>query len=441
MSKKFTTYNKIIDFNSLINEDHLYSRNYLEEKVLKQYLTQKVIKKNHNEEETISRFNTTFRQSQEMLQFILLSNRNKSSSSLIERVSSIEDYIIDVIDFNDKIVFENISFHYQKLNEKNDKENKVENKPKKSFDSEYSHISIASKEESDCTESILKDEETTIANPLVLNKINLEIPIKKKVGIVGESGSGKSTLTALLLKFYKPSSGRILIDGLNLNNISFNSLRNLISYVPQEPAILSGTILSNILYGIEQCTESEIEEAIEISNCGFIYDKHLFPNGINTIIGEKGVRLSGGQKQRIAIARAILKNPKIYIFDEATTSLDSASEHLVQEAVDNVIKRKNCTATIVSHRLSTIKNCDKIFVVKKGKIIAEGNHAELSNNITNGGNKLDNFNTENYESNLNNITSNTTLDGENTGKENEKAQAGENENEKNEYIRLFNKQM
>lgn len=215
----------------------------------------------------------------------------------------------------------------------------------------------------------------------VLKNVNLEIFSGQKIGIVGESGSGKSSLINLILKFYNPSKGSIYFDNQNINVVNTNTLRNSIGYVSQDVSILSGSILSNILYGYKDNNSNlseDLKEAIQMSQCNFLYDNLMFPNGLNTEIGEKGSKISGGQKQRIAIARALIRNPKLLIFDEATASLDSINESIVNDSIQNVIKNKKTTVVIVSHSLNSIKNCDNIFVLKNHTIVGSGKHEELS---------------------------------------------------------------
>ena len=210
----------------------------------------------------------------------------------------------------------------------------------------------------------------------VLHSVSFEAAAGQKVAIVGPSGSGKSTMAALILQFYHPQSGNLLFDGLPASNYSLTDLRNQIAVVPQDVVLFGGTIRENIAYGKLNATEAEIQQAAQRANAtDFI---NSFPEKYETIVGERGVKLSGGQRQRIAIARALLKNPAILILDEATSSLDSESERLVQEALEELMK--NRTSIIIAHRLSTIREADKIIVLEKGKIIESGNHDELLQN-------------------------------------------------------------
>ncbi len=209
----------------------------------------------------------------------------------------------------------------------------------------------------------------------VLDKISFEAETGQKVAIVGPSGSGKSTMAALILQFYHPQSGEILFDGKPASQYALTDIRNQVAIVPQDVMLFGGSILENIAYGKLGASREEIVQAAERANASeFILS---FPEGYDTIVGERGVKLSGGQRQRIAIARALLKNPAILILDEATSSLDSESERLVQEALE--VLMKNRTSIIIAHRLSTIREADKIIVLEKGKIIESGSHDELIN--------------------------------------------------------------
>ncbi len=208
----------------------------------------------------------------------------------------------------------------------------------------------------------------------VLKDINLKINISEKIALVGQSGSGKSTLVKLLMKFYTVKSGEIKIDNVPLSKINTIALRKAIAIVPQEVILFSGTIRENIRYGNPDATENEIINAAKDSNSWEFINE--FPDRLETLVGNKGIQLSGGQRQRIAIARAILKNPAILILDEATSSLDAASEKLVQDALNRLMK--NRTSIIVAHRLSTIKHVDRIYVLDKGRIAEQGTHKSLS---------------------------------------------------------------
>jgi ABC-type multidrug transport system fused ATPase/permease subunit len=207
----------------------------------------------------------------------------------------------------------------------------------------------------------------------VLKGINFDVEAGRKIALVGASGAGKTTITALLFRFYEPDSGTILLDGFPANEINLNCLRRQMAIVPQEVLLFGGTIFENIAYGNTEASEEEITEAARKANAlEFI---HSFPMGFQTVVGERGVQLSGGQKQRIAIARAILRDPRILVLDEATSALDTASESLVQAALNELMKGR--TAIIIAHRLSTIREADSILVIDQGRIAEAGSHEEL----------------------------------------------------------------
>lgn len=207
----------------------------------------------------------------------------------------------------------------------------------------------------------------------ILNHIELSIPKGKTVAIVGASGAGKSTLVDLIPRFYDVSQGSITIDGRDLRQVSTQSLRALIGNVNQEPILFNDTIFNNIAFGVENATMEDVIAAAKIANAhDFIMEK---PLGYDENIGDRGTKLSGGQRQRISIARAILKNPPILILDEATASLDTESEKLVQQALDRLMS--NRTTIAIAHRLSTIRNADIIVVMDEGKIVEKGTHSEL----------------------------------------------------------------
>ncbi|KAJ1414190.1 P-loop containing nucleoside triphosphate hydrolase [Sesbania bispinosa] len=199
------------------------------------------------------------------------------------------------------------------------------------------------------------------------------IPSGTTAALVGQSGSGKSTIISLLERFYDPDAGEVLIDGVNLKNFQVRWIREQIGLVGQEPVLFTASIKENISYGKEGATDEEITSAITLANAKKFIDK--LPQGLDTMVGGHGTQLSGGQKQRIAIARAILKNPKILLLDEATSALDAESEHIVQEALERVMSKR--TTVVVAHRLTTIRNADTIAVVHQGKIVEKGTHDEL----------------------------------------------------------------
>lgn len=207
----------------------------------------------------------------------------------------------------------------------------------------------------------------------VLSNFNLSANPGETIAIVGRSGAGKSTIASLILRFYDNYSGSISYDGRDARDYDLQYLRSQMALVPQEVWLFGGTIRENIGYGRPGATMEEIREAARLANALQFIEG--FPEGFETVVGERGLRLSGGQKQRVAIARAILRNPSILILDEATSSLDSESEHLVQEALENLMK--NRTSFVIAHRLSTIRNADKIVVLEKGNTIEQGTHEQL----------------------------------------------------------------
>jgi ABC-type multidrug transport system fused ATPase/permease subunit len=207
----------------------------------------------------------------------------------------------------------------------------------------------------------------------VIRNLSLQISPGQKVALVGKSGAGKSTMVQLLMRFYNLVSGEIRVDGTDINGIDLTSLRKNIGIVPQEVLLFGGSIEENIRYGKPDASAEEIEEAARKANAWEFISS--FPEGLSTIVGERGIKLSGGQRQRIAIARAILKDPAILILDEATSSLDSESERLVQEALDLLME--NRTTIIIAHRLATIRKADRIFVMEDGSITEEGSHQDL----------------------------------------------------------------
>ncbi|MDO4612197.1 MAG: ABC transporter ATP-binding protein [Candidatus Saccharibacteria bacterium] len=207
----------------------------------------------------------------------------------------------------------------------------------------------------------------------LFSNFTLTIPAGKSIGLVGVSGSGKSTLTKLLLRFDDVKAGAIYIDGQDIRDVTQNSLREAIAYVPQESSLFHRTIFENIAYGRPGASEEEIMKAAKLANVDEFIKK--LPQGYQTMVGERGVKLSGGQRQRIAIARAILKDAPILVLDEATSALDSESEALIQEALSNLMKGR--TSIVVAHRLSTIAGLDEIVVLNDGKIVEQGEHAKL----------------------------------------------------------------
>ncbi|KAL9397183.1 hypothetical protein Peur_011436 [Populus x canadensis] len=207
----------------------------------------------------------------------------------------------------------------------------------------------------------------------IFSGFSLFIPSGSTAALVGQSGSGKSTVISLIERFYDPQAGEVLIDGINLKEFQLKWIREKIGLVSQEPVLFTSSIKDNIAYGKDMATTEEIRAAAELANAAKFIDK--LPQGIDTMVGEHGTQLSGGQKQRIAIARAILKDPRILLLDEATSALDAESERIVQEALDRIMV--NRTTVIVAHRLSTVRNADMIAVIYRGKMVEKGSHSEL----------------------------------------------------------------
>ncbi|AII50981.1 hypothetical protein N008_03160 [Hymenobacter sp. APR13] len=210
----------------------------------------------------------------------------------------------------------------------------------------------------------------------VLQDITFSIRAGEKIALVGPSGAGKSTIVQLLMQFYELSGGQITIDGRPIQSYDLTELRRHIGIVPQETILFGGSIRENIAYGKTNATDEEIMQAARKANAWQFISS--FPEGLDTLVGERGIKLSGGQRQRIAIARAILKNPAILLLDEATSALDSESEKLVQQAMDELMQHR--TSIIIAHRLSTIRKVDKILVIDGGRIVEQGTHEELAHN-------------------------------------------------------------
>jgi len=208
---------------------------------------------------------------------------------------------------------------------------------------------------------------------VILDNINLTIEKGKTIALVGSSGAGKSTLADLVPRFHDVTGGEVLIDGINIKDYSLQSVRSLMSIVTQEPILFNDTIANNISLGKSDATEDEIMQAAKVANAhNFIVNKEI---GYATNIGDRGSKLSGGERQRLTIARAVIKNPPILILDEATSSLDTESERLVQDAINNMMQ--NRTSIVIAHRLSTIRHADEIIVLQKGKIVERGTHDQL----------------------------------------------------------------
>ena len=210
----------------------------------------------------------------------------------------------------------------------------------------------------------------------VLTNISLKAQPGEVTALVGPSGAGKSTLTALLFRFYAPERGSVLIDGRNANEFDLTTLRGQMALVPQDVLLFGGSIAENIRYGKPGATMEEVRAAAQKANAAEFIDR--FPEGYGTVVGDRGIKLSGGQRQRVAIARAILKDPAILILDEATSSLDSESERLVQDALERLMTGR--TTFVIAHRLATVRRADQIIVLDQGRMVERGTHDELSQN-------------------------------------------------------------
>jgi len=219
----------------------------------------------------------------------------------------------------------------------------------------------------------LRDVHFSYGSKKILDGINLKIKKGKMVALVGSSGAGKSTLADMVPRFHDVTAGEVLIDGVNIKDYRLADLRKLMGIVNQEPILFNDTIFNNIALGTGNATQQQVEEAAKVANAhNFIVNK---PDGYQTVAGDRGTRLSGGERQRVTIARAVLKNPPILILDEATSSLDTESERLVQDAINTLMQ--NRTSIVIAHRLSTVQHADEIIVLDKGRIVEQGTHTEL----------------------------------------------------------------
>jgi ATP-binding cassette subfamily B protein len=206
-----------------------------------------------------------------------------------------------------------------------------------------------------------------------LSGFNLQIEPGETVALVGPSGAGKTTVFSLLLRFYEPQSGRIVLDGTPIGQLSLQGLRDRIAIVPQDPVIFSSSALENIRYGKPQAADAEVRAAAQAAFADEFIER--LPEGYDTFLGERGVRLSGGQRQRIAIARALLKNPPLMLLDEATSALDAQSERMVQAALESAMRGR--TTLVIAHRLATVQRANRIIVLDQGRLIEQGSHADL----------------------------------------------------------------
>ncbi|MFM2154087.1 MAG: hypothetical protein RL199_2522 [Pseudomonadota bacterium] len=239
-------------------------------------------------------------------------------------------------------------------------------------------IPLASGETPALVEGRVDFEQVVFAYPTrpdacVLDGVSLSVAPGEVVALVGPSGAGKSTLSHLVTRFYDPASGVVRLDGRDLRGLDASWLRRQVGVVSQEPVLFATTIAENIRYGRPAASDAEVEAAARAANAHEFVSR--FPDGYATKVGERGVQLSGGQKQRVAIARAVLKDPRLLVLDEATSALDAESEHLVQEALDRLLRGR--TTLVIAHRLSTVKNADRVVVLEHGRIVQEGTHAEL----------------------------------------------------------------
>jgi len=207
----------------------------------------------------------------------------------------------------------------------------------------------------------------------ILHDVSFEIPTGKKLAIVGPSGAGKSTLARLLFRFYEVSDGKITIDGQDIKQATQTSLRQAIGIVPQDTVLFNNTIFHNIQYARPGATEAEVRQAARLANIADFIE--ALPDGYQTVVGERGLKLSGGEKQRVAIARVILKNPRVLVFDEATSSLDSHSEQVILQSLKDVAEAH--TTLVIAHRLSTVVDADQILVMQQGRVVEQGSHQQL----------------------------------------------------------------
>ena len=207
----------------------------------------------------------------------------------------------------------------------------------------------------------------------VLEHVNLDIAPGESVAFVGPTGAGKSTLAKLATRFYDPTAGRVLVDGIDLTSVTMRSLRSQLGVVPQEPFLFSGTIRVNLRFGRPEATDQDIEEAVDVVGLRDLIDR--LPNGLDTVVHERGQTLSAGERQLLALARAFLARPRVLVLDEATSSLDLRSETIIERALDRMLEGR--TAILIAHRLTTAQRADRIVVVDQGGIVEVGSHQEL----------------------------------------------------------------
>lgn len=242
-------------------------------------------------------------------------------------------------------------------------------------------VTAASLEKGTITLKDIKFTYPTKKDIQVIKGITIVVEKNKTIALVGSSGCGKSTIIQLVERFYDPDDGTVSYGDQNIKDLNPENYKKYMAIVQQEPILFSGSIKENISYGLDFVpTEEELDEACRNANAlKFIQDKSIFPQGYDTVVGERGVKLSGGQKQRVAIARALIRKPKILLLDEATSALDAESEHQVQQALDHVLTNQGLSQTVIviAHRLSTIRDADEILVLQKGEIVERGNHEEL----------------------------------------------------------------
>jgi ATP-binding cassette subfamily B protein len=219
----------------------------------------------------------------------------------------------------------------------------------------------------------LEDVSVRFDTESALSKVTLHVPAGSTVAVVGHTGSGKTTLVNLIPRLLDPSSGRVLLDGVDLRELDPEEIRRVIGFVPQETFLFSATLAQNIAWGAKDVSSAEVQRAAELAGLG--PDISSFPNGLETVVGERGLTLSGGQKQRAAIARAILRDPRILVLDDALASVDTVTEERILNSLGSVMQGR--TTILISHRVSTVRHADRIFVLDQGEIVEQGSHVDL----------------------------------------------------------------